>query len=88
MQLIRRRDGQDTTLLDIPDWRFHWQGGYFYVDPIAIRSDDLLVLRCTYDNSNEHRAQYDLGPSVDVSFGEASTDEMCRAGLGIVDSLP
>ena len=77
-----------TTLLDIPQWSFHWQGQYQYVTPIEVANTDTLKIRCEYDNSNANRLALGLTPNTAVSWGEGSEDEMCLASLLIVESLP
>jgi hypothetical protein len=68
-----RGDGSEECLLDIPDWDFHWQGGYNLVDPVTIEAGDRLELSCRWDNS--------APGAVDVAWGEGTSDEMCLAGL-------
>lgn len=59
----------------LPRWDFHGQGLYFYEgDGIAVRPDEPLTIRCTYDTLS--RAQT-------VTWGEGTDDEMCVAGLFI-----
>ena len=82
------RDAETSVLLDIPRWDFHWQGGYTYTTPIQVFNDDLLSIQCVYDNSDAHRASVGLGPSVPVTFGEGTADEMCLGGFTVVDELP
>lgn len=86
--LTRRNASGDTVLLDIPRWSFHWQGGYTYVTPIEIANDDTLVIRCEYDNTDEHRIAQGLEPGLAVEWGEGTTDEMCLGSLRVVETLP
>ncbi|HEY3054047.1 MAG TPA: peroxiredoxin, partial [Thermoanaerobaculia bacterium] len=94
MHLLGRRmrvdaslsDGQKECLINIDDWDFNWQGMYRYEDPIAIPAGTKLSLEAFYDNSSANwRNPND--PPKPVSWGEATTDEMCIAFLGFtVDS--
>jgi hypothetical protein len=77
-----------TTLLDIPDWNFHWQGEYTFAQPIEVANTDTLTIRCEYDNSTQNRLTKGLPPGVAVTWGEGTQDEMCLASLQIVDRLP
>lgn len=86
--LTRSNAAGTTTLLDIPDWNFHWQGDYQYVQPIEIAGSDTLTIRCEYDNSTQNRLTKGLPPGVAVSWGEGTQDEMCLASLQVVDRLP
>jgi hypothetical protein len=87
---IERRNAQGTTvLLDIPSWHFHWQGSYQLVDPIAVRAEDELTVRCVYDNTAERRAHEGVtSPVVDVRWGEGTEDEMCIGYVVVVDRRP
>lgn len=78
----------ESRLLEIPDWDFHWQGSYNFVTPIPVQSGDKVRIRCVYDNTAEHRAAVGMGPPVDVTWGEGTTDEMCLGYLQMIDDLP
>lgn len=85
----RRNAAGSTVLLDIPHWDFHWQGSYQLAQPIAIRGDDMLTIRCTYDNTAARRAEEGMTtPVVDVGWGEGTSDEMCLGYLTVVDRQP
>ena len=62
-------DGQSSCLIDIPKWDFHWQGLYFYAAPtgVSLAAGTQLTYSCTWDNPG----------SASISWGEATTDEMC-----------
>lgn len=77
-----------STILDVPDWNFHWQGQYELAQAIQIENTDALTIRCEHDNSNANRLSHGLSPNVSVTWGEGTTDEMCLASLQIVDRLP
>ncbi|MBC8132149.1 MAG: hypothetical protein H7X95_04145 [Deltaproteobacteria bacterium] len=87
---IERTDAQGTTvLLDIPQWHFHWQGFYQLVEPIVLRADDQLTVRCVYDNTAARRAhEGSTAPVVDVRWGEGTDDEMCIGYVTVVDRKP
>ena len=86
--LTRTNPDGATVLRDLPRWDFHWQGGYFFQQPIRILNEDRLTVRCVHDNSNANRAIHGLGPSVDVTWGEGTEDEMCLGSLMAVETLP
>ena len=69
---IQRRSGARECLLDIPEWDFHWQGGYALTQPRVVSSGDSIRLECHWDNSAPGAA--------DANWGEGTGDEMC---LGI-----
>lgn len=70
------RNGE--TLLEIPKWNFHWQGGYQLVTPIRVVPTDMLTIECTYDNPT----------SSTVTWGEGTDEEMCIGYLQVVDRAP
>jgi hypothetical protein len=63
-------------LVDIPQWDFHWQQGYYYNQPVQLApSVNALKLSCTWTNPT----------NVAVTWGETTSDEMC---LGYVYVTP
>jgi hypothetical protein len=83
------RDGVSEYLLDIPKWDFHWQGQYQLKAPFRVLPTDTIRINCTYDNTSNHRAAVGMSvDSVDVTWGEGTTDEMCLSYLTVVDDLP
>lgn len=86
--LTRSNAAGTTTLLDIPAWSFHWQGQYQLATPIELASTDTLTIRCEHDNSNANRLTHGLPPSMPVTWGEGSLDEMCLGSVQVVDRLP
>ena len=74
---------QETTLIDIPDWDFHWQGSYDLTTAVKVKPGDSLKISCTWDNSPAHQPELHgvKGTPKDVRWGEKTTDEMCLAFL-------
>ncbi len=70
---LEQAAGQDDGLLEIANWRFGWQGTYFFQEAIAFAPGDSATLTCHWDNSG--------ADGVTTESGEGSTDEMC---LGMV----
>ncbi|HXG94760.1 MAG TPA: ascorbate-dependent monooxygenase [Blastocatellia bacterium] len=90
----RLPNGTTECLINIDDWDFHWQGVYYYKEPVAITPFTQLSLTAYYDNSvnNPRNPNY---PPKTVTWGEQTTDEMCIAfflftldGLNHTPSLP
>jgi len=65
-------DGKQECLINIDNWEFNWQGVYPYTQPLAIPRGTLFSLKAWYDNPSDRS----------VSWGEATTDEMCIAFVG------
>jgi hypothetical protein len=79
-------DGSSECLINIDDWDFNWQGMYRYREPVAIPTGTRFTLTAYYDNSSGNPRNPNDPPKA-VSWGEATTDEMCIAFLGLtVDS--
>ena len=77
--------GGETTLVDIPHWDFHWQGGYELQKAVKLAPGDSVRVKCSWDNSAAHQpllAGVKAQPR-DVSWGEKTTDEMCLGFLYI-----
>jgi len=61
-------------LLDIPNWDFHWQDQYFFVEPLTLSRGDSLRMTCVWDNSLSDDPRY-------VIWGAGTSDEMCFGTL-------
>jgi hypothetical protein len=83
---VRRQSGLEECLLDIPDWDFHWQGGYALTSPMIVGPNDFVSLQCWWDNSaaNQPLGDDDLPREPqDTEWGEGTGDEMCLTGFYI-----
>jgi Copper type II ascorbate-dependent monooxygenase, N-terminal domain/Copper type II ascorbate-dependent monooxygenase, C-terminal domain len=71
------------TLLYIPKWDFHWQGNYWFKNPVEVKLGDVIRTTCVFDNSvaNQPEIAGKKGDPKYVMWAEATTDEMC---LGIL----
>jgi hypothetical protein len=74
--------GNTQCLINIDDWDFHWQGMYRYKQPVKIPAGSRVSLTAYYDNSSANPRNPN-DPPKPVSWGEATTDEMCIAFLGV-----
>ena len=74
--------GVTRCLINIEDWDFNWQALYRYNQPIAIPALSSVQLRAVYDNSSNNPRNPNDPPKA-VSWGEATTDEMCIAFIAI-----
>ena len=75
-------DGSTECLIHIGDWDFNWQGAYRYTTPVDVPAGARLSLTAYYDNSSANPRNPNDPPQA-VSWGEATTDEMCLAFLGV-----
>jgi hypothetical protein len=74
--------GETQCLIDIADWDFNWQAMYRYKEPVQIPAWSNINLTAYYDNSAAN-ARNPNDPPKPVRWGEATTDEMCIAFLGV-----
>jgi hypothetical protein len=66
-------DGQ--CLIDIPAWDFHWQGLYFFKEPIRLGPGSAGRVTCSWDNPTDQP----------VLWGETTDREMCVGSLYTTD---
>jgi thiol-disulfide isomerase/thioredoxin len=74
-------DGKVIPLIKIDDWDFKWQDSYVYKEPIHLPKGSKVTLTATYDNSTAN-PRNPSNPPKPVTWGEATTDEMCIGFLG------
>lgn len=68
-------DGNEKTLIYIPEWDFNWQSDYRYIEPITLPAGSQLNMHYRYDNSDENVFNPNY-PAKRVVGGWKSTDEM------------
>jgi hypothetical protein len=73
-------DGRSEILLKVPAYDFNWQTLYEEAKPLEMPAGTRIDCVAHYDNSTRNKANPD--PTKDVSFGNASFDEMM---IGFVD---
>lgn len=74
-------DGTVMPLIKIDDWDFNWQDSYVYKEPLHLPKGSKVTLTATYDNSTGNPRNPN-NPPKPVTWGEATTDEMCIGFLG------
>jgi hypothetical protein len=75
-------NGTSQCLININDWDFNWQGVYQYQTPIELPVNTRLGAEAHYDNSSNNWRNPNNPPKM-VTWGEATTDEMCIAFVGV-----
>lgn len=73
-------DKTKEVLLDVPAYDFDWQLTYVFKEPKPIPKGTKIVATGVFDNSADNA--YNPDPSITVTWGEATTDEMM---LGLMD---
>ena len=67
-------DGRTETILKVDKWSLNWQLSYTLAEPLALPAGTRIKATAWWDNSANNPANPD--PSVDVSWGEQSWEEM------------
>ncbi len=67
--------GDTLHFIDIPNWDFDWQFSYGFKNPIVVPQGSIVYGEAVYDNTSNNPLN-PSDPPVDVSVGEATTDEM------------
>jgi hypothetical protein len=80
ISLLRPGATSEELILSIPKYDFNWQRGYDFKEPISIPAGTKLITRYVYDNSDRNPANPD--PSITVTWGEQSWEEMQYTALG------
>ncbi|WP_422930285.1 redoxin domain-containing protein [Singulisphaera sp. PoT] len=75
-------DGRTQDLIKISDWDFGWQYTYDFEKPIELPKGTLVNVVAHFDNSegNPHNPSH---PPKLVTWGEATTDEMCIGFIAV-----
>lgn len=76
-------DGATQPMVRIDDWDFNWQDTYAFQQPVRLPKGTILRLDARYDNSSNNPRQ-PLKVPKRVTWGEATTDEMCVVLVGYV----
>ncbi len=67
-------DGREETLLQVADYDFNWQTNYVLKDRLEMPKGTVIECVAHFDNSAGNPANPD--PTIDITFGEESYDEM------------
>jgi hypothetical protein len=73
--------GEVKPMVWIKDWDFNWQGAYIFKEPMDLPKGTRFDVEAFYDNSKDN-PRNPSNPPKTVSWGEATTDEMCIAFIG------
>jgi len=80
-------DGRSEVVLTVPKYDFNWQTYYVFTKPLAAPKGTRLEGFAHYDNSAENKWNPD--PTVEVSWGEQTWQEMQYSGINyFVDEQP
>jgi hypothetical protein len=71
---LQTPDGKKKLLVALPRYDFNWQRAYTFAEPVKIPAGSRLIARYWYDNSK--RNPHNPDPSIEVTWGEQSFQEM------------
>ena len=67
-------DGSEEIVLDVPNYDFNWQNGYYLVTPKSIPKGTRFRCQAAFDNSDQNLANPD--PDEAVYWGDQTWEEM------------
>jgi hypothetical protein len=77
------------TILNVPDYNFHYQRAYNLAHPVAVTPGDTVEVQCTYNPALQQEVPLlRLVPAHFVTWGDGSADEMCLGLMWTSASLP
>ncbi len=77
------------TVLDVPNYNFHYQKAYNLAKPIHVTAGEPLQVTCTYDPTlGQELPILRKTPPHFVTWGDGSSDEMCLGLSWISTTLP
>lgn len=78
-----------TTVLDVPNYNFHYQKAYNLAKPVPVTAGEPLQVTCTYDPTLAQELPIlRKAPPHYVTWGDGSSDEMCLGLSWISATLP
>ena len=81
---VKYPDGREETLLNVPDYNFHWQITYRAAKPIFIPKGTRLEITAHFDNSRNNPLNPD--PAKVVRWGSQSENEMMDGWVEYLDA--
>jgi hypothetical protein len=80
---------QAQTVLDVPNYNFHYQKAYNLAKPVRVTAGEPLQVTCTYNPTLDQELPIlRKAPSHYVTWGDGSSDEMCLGLSWISATLP
>ncbi|HTZ09689.1 MAG TPA: hypothetical protein VMB72_11480 [Acidimicrobiales bacterium] len=77
------------TILNVPDYNFHYQKAYNLSAPVAVAPGDKVQVNCTYNPAlGQQLPLLRRVPPHFVTWGDGSADEMCLGLMWTSASLP
>ncbi len=77
-------DGTQETMLSVPEYDFNWQTSYRFKEPKAVPAGTKVTLTGWWDNSADN--PFNPDPTVDITWGEATHEEMLFGWLSFTNA--
>ncbi len=77
-------NGRRQTLLNVPEYDFHWQTLYALKKPLRIPAGSRIIVTAHFDNSE--RNMHNPDPTKMIRQGSATTDEMMIGFVNVLSS--
>jgi hypothetical protein len=79
-------DGRTETILAVPKYDFNWQTDYIFKEPLKLPKGTKIHATAWYNNSPSNPSNPD--PSIDVTWGDQTWEEMMFTGLNYTVNMP
>jgi hypothetical protein len=79
-------DGRNEIILSVPKYDFNWQTDYIFKEPLKLPKGTRIHATAWYDNSRNNPSNPD--PSIDVTWGDQTWDEMMFTSLNYTLNTP
>jgi hypothetical protein len=76
-------NGEEVSLIHIPDWDFNWQDDYRFLEPVYLPAGTTILKEFSFDNSSGNRRNPN-NPPERVVYGSNSDDEMADLILQVL----
>ncbi len=77
------KSGKRSLLLNVPNYNFEWQSTYWLKDPVPLPKGSYIECTATFDNSKEN--PFNPDPTVRVTWGEQTWQEMMLGSIEIYE---
>jgi mono/diheme cytochrome c family protein len=77
-------NGEIETLLSTPNYNFNWQRSYILAEPKVLPAGTKIVCHAVFDNSA--RNKFNPDPTINVTWGEQSFDEMLIGYMSVTQA--
>ncbi|HBE66606.1 MAG TPA: peroxiredoxin [Planctomycetaceae bacterium] len=77
------KSGERSVLLNVPSYNFEWQSTYWLKEPVLLPKGSRIECTATFDNSEDN--PFNPDPTVRVTWGEQTWQEMMLGSIEIYE---